>query len=162
MLSLFPKAHPGTLVYNTNRFSGWTSLDNIWYQIDELGKDLQDICDRHPEGVHLLGYSQGGLVARGILESFDRLNVKNFISLSSPQAGQFGSKFVRTSKHWHKVSFMCFFQLPFYILSSPIWLQKRRITFSTRMLVNTHQWETIGMIHINRPCITTSAHSYHT
>lgn len=57
------------------------------------------ICSRHPEGVHLLGYSQGGLVARAILESFDNLNVKKFISLSSPQAGQFGSMYKMNIKY---------------------------------------------------------------
>lgn len=40
----------------------------------------------------MLGYSQGGLLARAILEVFEHLNVKKFISLSSPQAGQYGSK----------------------------------------------------------------------
>lgn len=53
-----------------------------------------EICDRHPEGVHLLGYSQGGLLGRAILEVFGDHNVKKFISLSSPQAGQFGSMFL--------------------------------------------------------------------
>lgn len=60
--------------------------------MDELGNDLKSICERHPEGVHLVGYSQGGLLARAILEVYDDHNVKNFISLSSPQAGQFGSE----------------------------------------------------------------------
>lgn len=90
--SLRTKLHPGTIVYNTDRFSGWSSLENIWHQVEEMGNDLMAICDRHPEGVHLLGYSQGGLIARAILENFADHNVKNFISLSSPQAGQFGSK----------------------------------------------------------------------
>lgn len=91
------KAHPGTIVYNTDRFSGWSSLENAWHQVDQLGQDLMEISRRHPDGIHLLGYSQGGLLARAILESFEDLNVKNFISLSSPQAGQFGSKF---NKHF--------------------------------------------------------------
>lgn len=64
--------------------------------MDELGKDLVEISNRHPEGIHLLGYSQGGLLARAILEVNSDHNVKNFISLSSPQAGQFGSKCRRT------------------------------------------------------------------
>lgn len=34
----------------------------------------------------------GGLVCRGFLEAFPDHNVKTFISLSSPQAGQFGGK----------------------------------------------------------------------
>lgn len=86
------KAHPGTIVYNTDRYSGWSSLENAWHQVDVIGNDLKEISQRHPEGIHLLGYSQGGLLARAILEVFGDLNVKNFISLSSPQAGQFGSE----------------------------------------------------------------------
>lgn len=93
-------------------------MENAWHQVDELGNDLIEICQRHPEGVHLLGYSQGGLLARAILEVNGNHNVKNFISLSSPQAGQFGSK-----KHFHidihhqlinlDVSFIFVFQLHF-------------------------------------------------
>lgn len=49
------KAHPGTVVYNTDRFSGWSSLENAWHQVDEMGQDLMAICDQHPEGVNLLG-----------------------------------------------------------------------------------------------------------
>lgn len=91
-LNLFCKqAHPGTIVYNTDRFSGWSSLENAWHQVEEIGNDLMSVCERHPEGVHLVGYSQGGLLARVILEVFGDHNVKNFISLSSPQAGQYGS-----------------------------------------------------------------------
>lgn len=44
------------------------------------------------------GYSQGGLLARAVLQSSPDHNVKNFISLSSPQAGQYGSKFEVTAK----------------------------------------------------------------
>lgn len=81
-------------MYNTNRFSGWSSLENAWHQVEELGNDLESICELHPDGIILLGYSQGGLLARGILEVFDNINVKKFISLSSPQAGQFGSMYL--------------------------------------------------------------------
>ena len=34
--------------------------------------------------------SSGGLICRGFLEAYPDHNVKTFISLSSPQAGQFG------------------------------------------------------------------------
>lgn len=38
-----------------------------------------------------IGYSQGGLIARGILEVCGNVhNVKTFVSLSSPQGGQYG------------------------------------------------------------------------
>jgi len=35
----------------------------------------------------------GGLVCRGILETTPQHNVHTFLSLSSPQAGQFGGEF---------------------------------------------------------------------
>lgn len=41
----------------------------------------------------LPGYSQGALLARVILQAFPNHNVHNFISLSGPQAGQYGSEF---------------------------------------------------------------------
>lgn len=43
------------------------------------------------------GYSQGGLIARGILEQFPNHTVHTFISLSSPQAGQYGSMYNQLS-----------------------------------------------------------------
>lgn len=88
------KAHPGTIVYTTDRFSGWSSLENAWHQVQEFGNDLVNISQQHPEGIHLVGYSQGGLIGRVVLETYANHNVKTFISLSSPQAGQYGSAFL--------------------------------------------------------------------
>lgn len=51
-----------------------------------------EISRMYPDGIHLVGYSQGGLIGRAILECFPDHNVKHFISLSSPQAGQYGSE----------------------------------------------------------------------
>ncbi|EFA12062.1 Lysosomal thioesterase PPT2 homolog-like Protein [Tribolium castaneum] len=86
--------HPGTIIYNTNRFSGWSSLENMWYQVQQLGQDLLNVSSQHPEGIHLLGYSQGALLSRTILQTFNNHNVHNFISLSGPQAGQYGTNFL--------------------------------------------------------------------
>lgn len=47
--------HPDTVVYNFGEFAGWSSLENAWRQVDELGQQLMAICDKHSEGVHLLG-----------------------------------------------------------------------------------------------------------
>lgn len=88
------KLHPGTIVYNTNKFSGWSSVESMWYQVQQLLLDIKNITERHPEGIHLLGYSQGALLARSILQAFPEHNVRNFISLSGPQAGQYGTKFL--------------------------------------------------------------------
>ncbi|KYQ52876.1 Lysosomal thioesterase PPT2 like protein [Trachymyrmex zeteki] len=86
--------HPGTPVYNTVRFAGWSSLEPMWKQVEELGMDVLSIGAIFPEGINLIGYSQGGLLARAILQRFPMHNVRNFISLSSPQAGQYGTRFL--------------------------------------------------------------------
>ncbi|XP_017890290.1 lysosomal thioesterase PPT2 homolog [Ceratina calcarata] len=86
--------HPGTQVYNIPRFAGWSSLEPMWRQVKEIGMDILSIGAAFPEGINLVGYSQGGLLARVILQAFPDHNVRNFISLSSPQAGQYGTRFL--------------------------------------------------------------------
>ncbi|XP_076241221.1 palmitoyl-protein thioesterase 2 isoform X2 [Calliopsis andreniformis] len=86
--------HPGTEVYNTPRYAGWSSLEPMWRQVEEIGIDVMSIGAAFPEGINLVGYSQGGLLARAILQRFPAHNVRNFISLSSPQAGQYGTRFL--------------------------------------------------------------------
>lgn len=86
--------HPGTQIYNTVRFAGWSSVEPMWRQVEEVGNDVLAIGAAYPEGINLIGYSQGGLLARAILQRFPEHNVKNFISLSSPQAGQYGTRFL--------------------------------------------------------------------
>ncbi|PNF32079.1 Lysosomal thioesterase PPT2-like protein [Cryptotermes secundus] len=94
MAERIKQAHPGTKVYVTDKFGDWSSLAPMWHQIQEIGEDLMNIAAAHPEGINLIGYSQGGLIARGILEQFPNHTVHTFISLSSPQAGQYGTKFL--------------------------------------------------------------------
>ncbi|CAG9784651.1 unnamed protein product [Diatraea saccharalis] len=86
--------HPGTIVYNVNRFEGWSSLETMWHQVLEIGLDIANISAKHPEGINLIGYSQGGLIARGIVQTFSNVSIDTFISLSSPQAGQYGAGFL--------------------------------------------------------------------
>lgn len=86
--------HPGTIVYNVNRFESWSSLETMWHQVLEIGMDIANISSQYPEGINLIGYSQGGLIARGIVETFPNVSVSTFISLSSPQAGQYGAGFL--------------------------------------------------------------------
>nr|AIN34684.1 fatty alcohol acetyltransferase [Agrotis segetum] len=86
--------HPGTIVYNVNRFESWSSLETMWHQVLEIGMDIANISAKHPDGINLIGYSQGGLIARGIVETFPNVSVSTFISLSSPQAGQYGAGFL--------------------------------------------------------------------
>ncbi|XP_024114269.2 lysosomal thioesterase PPT2-B [Oryzias melastigma] len=84
------KAHPGTEVTAIDLFNNEESTEPMWEQIDGFAKVIQEIMDKSPEGVHLLCYSQGGLICRGVLSKLPNHNVQNFIALSSPLAGQFG------------------------------------------------------------------------
>ncbi|KAH8413225.1 hypothetical protein KR009_009036, partial [Drosophila setifemur] len=88
------EAHPGTIVYNCDKFSGWYSLENAWRQVEQIRDYLNEVGKLHPEGINVLGYSQGGLLARAAIQSLPDHNVKTFISLSSPQAGQYGTSFL--------------------------------------------------------------------
>lgn len=94
MANRISEAHSGTKIVVSGRYSGWSSLLPMWHQVIEIGKDLIQFGAAHPEGIHLIGYSQGGLIARAILQQFPNHNVKTFISLSSPQAGQYGTEFL--------------------------------------------------------------------
>ncbi|XP_018799459.1 PREDICTED: lysosomal thioesterase PPT2 homolog [Bactrocera latifrons] len=88
------KAHPDTKIYNFDKYDGWSSLENIWRQVLEFRSFLEVIGRKHPDGINVVGYSQGGLIARAAIQTlpFHKINV--FISLSSPQAGQFGANFL--------------------------------------------------------------------
>jgi len=88
------KHHPGTKIYNCDLYSGWFSLEGAWKQVDELRNYLDQIGQLHPDGFNVIGYSQGGLLARAAIQSLPEHNVKTFISLSSPQAGQYGTSFL--------------------------------------------------------------------
>lgn len=44
--------------------------------------------------LYFIGYSQGGLIARGMIENYgNEHNVRTFVSLSSPQGGQYGGMY---------------------------------------------------------------------
>ncbi|XP_013388652.1 lysosomal thioesterase PPT2-B [Lingula anatina] len=84
------KAHPGTETYNIDAFNDLLSLEPMGKQVRIVAPMMKKIMDANPQGVHLICFSQGGLVCRGVLETLPSHNVYNFISLSSPQGGQFG------------------------------------------------------------------------
>ncbi|CRL02622.1 CLUMA_CG015786, isoform A [Clunio marinus] len=87
-------SHPGTEVYIIDKFNNWQSLEHALGQIETFYDEFDAIFKAHPEGVHVLGYSQGGLLARTLIQFYEHHNVKRLISLSSPQAGQFGDAFL--------------------------------------------------------------------
>uniref|UniRef100_A0A3P9JQL1 palmitoyl-CoA hydrolase n=1 Tax=Oryzias latipes TaxID=8090 RepID=A0A3P9JQL1_ORYLA len=84
------EAHPGTEVILIDLLNYRSSIEPMWKQVDKFGKVIQSIMQRSPEGVHLLCFSQGGLICRGVLSLIPNHNVHTFIALSSPLAGQFG------------------------------------------------------------------------
>ncbi|XP_007949511.1 lysosomal thioesterase PPT2 [Orycteropus afer afer] len=90
LLEYINQTHPGTVVTVLDLFDGRESLRPLWEQVQGFGEAVAPIMAKAPEGVHLICYSQGGLVCRALLSVMDDHNVDSFISLSSPQMGQYG------------------------------------------------------------------------
>ncbi|XP_050726816.1 lysosomal thioesterase PPT2-A-like [Eriocheir sinensis] len=86
--------HIGTEVHVIDILHGWRSLAPLWYQVKTYHAHMLPIMREATDGVILIGYSQGGIISRGIVETTDH-NITTFISLSSPQAGQYGDGFLR-------------------------------------------------------------------
>ncbi|KAM4539592.1 lysosomal thioesterase PPT2 [Odontesthes bonariensis] len=84
------ESHPGTNVTVIDLFDRSASLQPMWKQVEGFKAAIYPIMQNAAGGVHFICYSQGGLVCRGILSTLSEHNVHSFISLSSPQAGQYG------------------------------------------------------------------------
>ncbi|KAI0222341.1 Lysosomal thioesterase PPT2, partial [Lamellibrachia satsuma] len=56
---MLQKDHPGTTCTLIDVFENTKSLWPMWIQTYVIGQQMQTIMDQHPEGVHLLCYSQG-------------------------------------------------------------------------------------------------------
>ncbi|XP_074655182.1 lysosomal thioesterase PPT2-A-like isoform X2 [Tubulanus polymorphus] len=85
------KIHPGTNVTLITAYNEKiASLTPMWKQTRAAGEIIRRASAEHPNGFHLLCYSQGGLVCRAALQTIPDHNVDTFISLTSPQAGQYG------------------------------------------------------------------------
>ncbi|XP_008429252.1 lysosomal thioesterase PPT2-A-like [Poecilia reticulata] len=84
------EVHPGTEVQIISLFNDCESMKPLLIQVPEFRKAIEKIMNARPEGVHVLCFSQGGLVCRAVLSTTPNHNVHTFISLSSPLAGQYG------------------------------------------------------------------------
>ncbi|XP_071326403.1 lysosomal thioesterase PPT2-like [Trachinotus anak] len=84
------KAHPGTEVPVIDLYNDLRSLRPLWRQVQDFRKAIDPIMEKAPDGIHLLCFSQGGLICRALLSTTPYHNVHSFISLSSPLAGQYG------------------------------------------------------------------------
>lgn len=71
-------------------YSGWSSLLPLRRQVNKIGEQIIEIGAQFPNGINLVCHSQGGLICRAILQIYPNHNVRNFISLSAPQAGLCG------------------------------------------------------------------------
>ncbi|XP_065814302.1 lysosomal thioesterase PPT2-A-like isoform X2 [Labrus bergylta] len=90
------KVHRGTEVKVISLYNNMASLKPMWRQVQAFRKSMESIMQESPDGVHLLCYSQGGLICRALLSTTPHHNVHTFISLSSPQAGQYGDPHQRS------------------------------------------------------------------
>lgn len=90
LLRFINESHPGTNVSVIDLFDRSASLQPMWKQVEGFKAAIYPIMQNAADGVHFICYSQGGLICRGILSVLSDHNVHTFISLSSPQAGQYG------------------------------------------------------------------------
>ncbi|KAM4637148.1 lysosomal thioesterase PPT2 [Amazona ochrocephala] len=84
------ESHPGTDVTVLDLFDRGASLRPLWVQVEGFRRALEPIMANAADGVHLVGYSQGGLISRALLATTPNHNVHSFISLAAPQMGQYG------------------------------------------------------------------------
>ncbi|XP_041843900.1 lysosomal thioesterase PPT2-A-like isoform X1 [Melanotaenia boesemani] len=84
------KVHPETEVMTISQYDYKASVTTMWQQVKAFRNDIEKIMLKYPDGVHLLCFSQGGLICRGVLSTMPHHNVHTFIALSSPLAGQYG------------------------------------------------------------------------
>ncbi|KAI4884228.1 hypothetical protein NFI96_011603 [Prochilodus magdalenae] len=88
--SFIRQTHPGTSVTTVDLYDNMASLKPLWEQVEGFRKAMRPIMERATNGVHLICFSQGGLICRGVLATVPKHNVHSLIFLSSPLAGQYG------------------------------------------------------------------------
>lgn len=90
LASFITQAHPGTNITLIRLYEELESFTPLWKQVPAITERIRPVMQSAKDGVHIIGFSQGGLTTRAILETMDDHNVDSFISLSSPQMGQYG------------------------------------------------------------------------
>ncbi|KAJ1494241.1 Alpha/Beta hydrolase protein, partial [Baffinella frigidus] len=88
-------AVPGA--YVTSLMVGKNEADDQWNGFFlSIDKQLEFACEtvkKDPNlagGFHMVGFSQGGLFARSLVETCDGINVKTVVSIGGPQNGVYG------------------------------------------------------------------------
>jgi len=86
----FIEKETGIPVHLINRYNYLSSLSPLKYQAENILEDVKVIAAQYDQ-VIAVGYSQGGLIWRSMIEMWDDHNVVLFISLASPQHGVYGT-----------------------------------------------------------------------
>ncbi|XP_019734179.1 lysosomal thioesterase PPT2-like isoform X1 [Hippocampus comes] len=90
MVLFIKKTHPGTEVTVVDMYNHMSSLKPLWKQVQGFHLAIEPIMMKALDGVHMLCFSQGGLICRALLSTMPNHNIHTFIALSSPLAGQYG------------------------------------------------------------------------
>ncbi|CAD5118675.1 DgyrCDS7360 [Dimorphilus gyrociliatus] len=90
-LKILETYHPGTPTVVIDAYNDFQSFDSMWLQLHDVSKLIMNKTSHFEDGYNLLCFSQGGLLCRSFIQSEDKHRVRNFISLSSPQGGQYGN-----------------------------------------------------------------------
>ncbi|XP_051963620.1 lysosomal thioesterase PPT2-like [Xyrauchen texanus] len=87
------QSHPGTIVTTIALYDYIASMKPLWLQVDGFREAIRPIMENAEDGVHLICFSQGGLICRGVIATLPKHNVRSLIFLSSPLAGQYGDSY---------------------------------------------------------------------
>ncbi|CAH0384253.1 unnamed protein product [Bemisia tabaci] len=92
LVSKILERYPGTPIHNSNAYSNSFSYVPLSSQIEgHLGEEFLKFNHQYPNGFHLICYSQGGLLCKGLVQIYHNHSVKNFINISPPLAGYYGT-----------------------------------------------------------------------
>ncbi|KAI6646892.1 Lysosomal thioesterase PPT2-A-like isoform X1 [Oopsacas minuta] len=96
--TMIKDAHPGTEVYKVDMFNNDVSLFKMWDQVYWIRKHLKEIMSSS-NSTNFIGFSQGGMIGRALIQTTNNHNIDTFISLSAPLNGEFGFPIIY-QKYW--------------------------------------------------------------
>ncbi len=123
--------------------------------LSEVAKELADFVKQNvtEQGFHIIGVSQGGIIARYYLQNFNKKIVPKCVTLCTPHNGSLmaylsnkpgfvdlrpGSKLLRElEEHEHKVSLTLFYGVytPFDLMVFPGWYAKNKFANEMKMVL---------------------------
>nr|XP_018896940.1 PREDICTED: lysosomal thioesterase PPT2 homolog [Bemisia tabaci] len=149
------QAHPGTVIHNSNAYPDARSLTPLPVQIaGELGEEFRNFSMKYPDGFHFIGFSQGSVLSRGLIESYEEHTVQNYIAISGPMAGQYGPSSLG--------NFPLPYQTGFLVFYNPI--VQRAVSISNYWNDPNHQdlyqMTSIYLPYIDNQVLSSSSESY--